>query len=298
MNVFAAIVVDGTIYAAWLFVMSVGLSLIYGVMRILNIAHGSLYALGAYAGASLVIAYVNHGYPPYLSYLVLFGAALLVGLIAGPLIERGVLRWAYGRDEIVLLLVTYSVFLILEDVTKLIWGVNAYNASQPYALLGRVSVAGLVYSVYDFMVVGFAGVVGALLWWVFNRTHAGRLILAVIHDQEVSLAMGINVPRAYLAAFTGGAALAALGGALTAPMISVVPGISVEVVVLAFAVVVIGGLGSLEGAALGALIVGLARSASVHLVPQIELFVIYGVMALVLVLRPQGLFGRAEVRRI
>jgi branched-chain amino acid transport system permease protein len=143
MNVLAAIVVDGAIYAAWLFVMSVGLSLIYGVMRILNIAHGSLYALGAYAGASLVIAYFAHGYPPYLSYVVLVLAAVVVGLVAGPLIERGVLRWAYGRDEIVLLLVTYSVFLILEDVTKLIWGVNPYNASQPYGLLGRVSVAGL-----------------------------------------------------------------------------------------------------------------------------------------------------------
>jgi branched-chain amino acid transport system permease protein len=148
------------------------------------------------------------------------------------------------------------------------------------------------------MVVAFAVVVGAVLWWVFNRTRAGRLVLAVIHDSDVSPAMGINVPRVYVAAFTGGAVLAALGGALTAPMTSVVPGISVEVIVLAFAVVVIGGLGSLGGAALGALIVGMARSASVHLAPQVELFVIYAVMALVLIFRPQGLFGRAEVRRI
>lgn len=298
MRTLTAILVDGVIYAAWIFLISVGLSLIYGVMRILNVAHGSLYALGAYAGASLVIAYFNAGYPPYLSYLVLLGAALAVGLVAGPVIERGVLRWAYGRDEVVLLLMTYSIFLILEDVMKLIWGVNPYNAWQPYGLLGRVSAAGLIYSVYDFLVVACAALAGVSLWWVFNRTRAGRLVLAVIHDREVSLAMGINVPRVYLLAFTGGAALAAVGGALTAPMLSVVPGISVEVIVLAFAVVVIGGLGSLEGAALGALIVGLVRAATVHLRPELELFIIYAVMALVLILRPQGLFGRMEVRRI
>lgn len=298
MTTAAAIVVDGVIYAAWLFVISVGLSLIYGVMRILNVAHGSLYALGAYTAASLVIAWFGAGGTPWVSYLLLLLAALAVGLVVGPLVERGVLRWAYGRDEVVLLLVTYSVFLILEDLTKLVWGVDPYYASQPYALLGRVTVAGLAYSVYDFVVVACALLVGGGLWVVFNRTRAGRLVLAVIHDREVSLAMGINVPRVYVAAFAAGAALAALGGAITAPMISVVPGISVEIIVLAFAVVVIGGLGSLGGAALGALIVGLVRAAAVHTLPQAELFIIYAVMALVLALRPHGLFGRAELRRI
>ncbi|MFQ5520151.1 MAG: branched-chain amino acid ABC transporter permease [Candidatus Methylomirabilia bacterium] len=298
METLTAIVIDGIIYAAWLFLISVGMTLIYGVLRILNVAHGSLYALGAYAGASMVIAYLATGYTPYLSYLVLLGAALGVGLVVGPLIERGVLRWVYGRDEVLLLLVTYSIFLILEDVIKLIWGVDPYYASQPYGLLGRVSVAGLIYPAYDFLVIACGAMVGFVLWWMFNRTKSGRLVIAIIHDREISLAMGINVPRVYLIAFSGGAALAALGGALTAPRISVVPGIAVEVIVLAFAVVVIGGLGSLGGAALGALMVGLVRAATVHLLPQLELFIIYGVMALVLLLRPQGLFGRIEVRRI
>jgi branched-chain amino acid transport system permease protein len=298
MRTLVAIAVDGTIYAAWLFLIAVGLSLIYGVMRILNIAHGSLYALGAYAGASAVIAYFGAGYPPAASYLVLLGAALGVGLVMGPLVERGVLRWMYGRDEIVLLLVTYAVFLILEDLIKLVWGVDSYNASQPYALLGSVAVRGLTYSVYDLVVIGAGVTVGAVLWWIMNRTRPGRLVVAVIHDREISLALGIRVPRVYTVAFTAGAVLAALGGALAAPMLSVVPGLSVEVIVLAFAVVVIGGLGSLEGAALGALIVGLVRAAAVHLRPELELFIIYAVMALVLLIRPQGLFARLEVRRI
>jgi branched-chain amino acid transport system permease protein len=298
METFLAIVVDGLIYAAWLFLISVGLTLIYGVMRILNIAHGSLYALGAYAAASSIIAYLKTDYSPYLSYLLLLGAALAVGIIAGPAIERGVLRWAYGMDEVVLLLVTYSLFLILEDVTKLIWGVDPYYASQAYGLLGQVNVGDLAYSTYDFAVVGCSALSGIFLWWVFNRTRRGRLVRAVIHDREVSLAMGINVPLVYVTTFTAGTALAALAGALTAPSISVVPGISVEVIVLAFAVVVVGGLGSLGGAALGALIVGLVRAATVHLLPALELFIIYGVMALVLIVRPQGLFGRLEVRRI
>lgn len=298
MDTLIIIVVDGLVFASWLFLISVGLTLIYGVLRILNIAHGSLYALGAYAGASLVIAYFNQGLWPLGSYVVLLFAALLVGLIVGPLIERGLLRWMYGRDEVLQLLVTYALFLILEDIVKLVWGVNPYYAYKPYGLLGRVRLGGIVYPGYSFLLLGVAILAGVLLWLFVNRTHFGRLMVAVIYDPEISTAMGINVPRIFVVAFTVGAMLAALGGAFTAPMISVVPGIAVEVIVLAFAVVVIGGLGSLEGAALGALIVGLVRAAAVHLIPEIELFTIYAVMAVVLLVRPYGLFAREEARRI
>ncbi len=298
MSTILAVLVDGVIYASWLFVIAAGLTTIYGVMRILNMAHGSLYALGAYAAASLAGAWLRAGWAPMGSYAMLVLAALLVGLVVGPLIERGLLRFCYGRDEVVLVLVTYALFLVVEDVIKLVWGVESYFVSEPYGLLGNVEMGDLSYPVYSAVLVGAAVLVGVGLRFGIYGTRYGKLLTAVIHDREVSAAMGINVNRVYLVTFTLGTMLAAIGGALTAPTVSVVPGMGVEVIVLAFAVVVIGGLGSMQGAMLGALIVGLVRSAAVHFFPQVELFSIYLVMALVLAVRPRGLFVAAEARKI
>ncbi len=298
MSALLPVLVDGVVYSAYLFVIAVGLTLIYGVMKILNIAHGGLYALGAYVAATLVAAWFTAGLNPYGSFALLLIAAVLVGLVVGPLIERGLLRFMYGQDEVVLLLVTYAVFLILEDVIKLVWGVESLSAWQPYALLGNFELAGLPYTVYDALLVGAAILVGLLLTWALKGTRHGKLLLAVIHDREISAAMGVDVGRFYLVTFMLGTTLAALGGALIAPKVSVVPAMGVEVIVLAFAVVVIGGLGSLAGAALGALIVGLVRSLAVHYLPEVELFSVYLVMALVLIVRPKGLFAAPEARRI
>jgi branched-chain amino acid transport system permease protein len=143
--------VDGLVFASWLFLVSVGLSLIYGVLRILNVAHGSLFAVGAYSGASLVVAYSQAGNWPWGTLLALPAAALAAGLVLGPLVERGVLRWTYGREPVVQLLVTFSVFLILEDATKLLWGVSPYYAYQPYQLLGQVHIGGIDYPAYSFL---------------------------------------------------------------------------------------------------------------------------------------------------
>jgi branched-chain amino acid transport system permease protein len=294
----AAVLVDGLIYASWLFIMAAGLTMVYGVMRILNMAHGSLYALGAYTAASLVGAWLRGGYAPMGSYAMLVLAAVLVGLVAGPVIERGLLRFTYGKDEVVLVLVTYALFLILEDLLKLVWGVDSYFVNEPYGLLGNVEVGDLSYPVYSGALVLAAVAAGLVLRFGLYGTRYGKLLTAVIHDREMSAALGVDVNRMYLLTFTAGTVLAALGGALTAPTISVVPGIGVEVIVLAFAVVVIGGLGSVPGAALGALIVGLVRSAAVHFLPEVELFSIYLVMALVLAFRPRGLFVAAEARKI
>ncbi|MDJ0948858.1 MAG: branched-chain amino acid ABC transporter permease [Alphaproteobacteria bacterium] len=300
MELFAVILVDGLIYGAWLFIVSVGLTLVFGVLNILNLAHGSLYAVGAYTTASAVGAYFAFGGDgfPIGSYAVMIIAAVLVAIVIGPLLERGLLRHFYGRDEVLAVLVTYGVFLILEDVMKLIWGVDPYFVYQPYDLLGSVEVGPLYYVSYDFLVIAVAIIVGLLVWFVINRTRQGKVVLAVIHDREMSQAMGVNVDRVFMAAFAAGVFLAALGGALTAPMISVSPGISVNVIILAFAVVIIGGLGSIEGAAIGAVVVGVARAASVHLLPEAELFIIYLVMAAVLVFRPEGLFQKTQARKI
>ena len=267
-------------------------------MKIVNVTHGSFYALGAYAAASFTGVWLARGYPPMLSYAVLVVAAIVVAAPFALLIERAILRPLYARDEVVILLVTYALFLILEDVIKLIWGVNPYFIAEPYALLGSFQVAGMAYPTYNLLLVAAALFFGLGLAWLLHSTRAGKLLLAVIHDPEVSRAMGVNVGRYYLATFTLGSLLAALAGAFTAPTVSVVPGLGVEVIVLSFAVVVIGGLGSLPGAALGAVMVGVVRSLSVHYMPQLELFVIYFVMAVVLAVRPRGLFSLAEPRKI
>ncbi|MFC5303011.1 branched-chain amino acid ABC transporter permease [Azospira restricta] len=300
MSNFLAILIDGAIYASWLFLVAAGLTVIYGVMRVLNMAHGSFYAIGAYSAASLVGWYFSgERGDPYWAYLLLPACALVAGAIVGIAIEQGLLRFLHGRDEILMVIVTYALLLILEDATKLIWGVDPYFAYQPYRLLGQTAVGeGLRFANYDLALIAVSILIGLGAWFALNRTNKGRLLRAVIHDREIAVAMGVNVNAMFAATFAIGAVLGALAGALTAPAISVTPGIGVEVIVLAFAVVVVGGLGSIGGAAAGAVLVGLSRSFAVHVAPEVELFVIYGVMFLVLAIRPQGLFGQTLARRI
>ncbi len=292
------ILFDGITYASWLFIVALGLTLVFGVLKILNIAHGSFYAVGAYAGASLAAWVATLKMGPMWGVVALVAAAIGVAAVLAPLTERGLLRMFYGRDEVLLVLITYALFLMLEDITKLIWGVNPYYASETYQAFGNLQLGSLSYVGYDVMLVGMAIVCGGLSWWVLNRTRKGKIVTAVIHSPEVAASMGVNVSRIYTWAFLAGVFLAALGGALTAPMISVQPGLSVGVIIVSFAVVIIGGLGSIEGAAIGALVVGLARAASVHLWPPAELFSIYVVMAVILMFRPEGLFQRVQARKI
>ena len=298
MNLALTILIDGLTYASWLFIVALGLTLVFGVLKILNVAHGSFYALGAYAAASLVGWFASMQFAPELSLVAMLLAAVVVAAVVAPLCERGLLRVFYGRDEVLLVLVTYALFLIMEDVTKLIWGVNPFYVSEPYALFGNIDIGEQSYVGYDFVLVVVAAVVGCIVWWGLNRTQIGKIVLVVIHSEEIASSMGVNVSRIYTLAFGTGIFLAALGGALTAPMISVQPGVSVGVVILSFAVVIIGGLGSIPGAAIGALIVGIARSAAVHMMPAAELFSIYVVMAVVLMFRPEGLFQRIQARKI
>lgn len=292
------VLVDGLNYSAWLFLSAVGLTLIYGVMKIVNVAHGSFYALGAYMAASVMGIWTNNGFPPYLSYVALLVAAVVGGFIVGPLVERFLLRYQYEKDEVVILLITYALFLVMEDALKLVWGVDPYFISEPYEYLGNFSIGDMTYPNYYLLMLGLALVVGLVLMVVLQKTHFGRMLVSVIHDREVSAAMGIDVKKIFILTFGVGCSLAAIAGAFTAPTISVTPGLGVEVIVLSFAVVVTGGLGSLPGVALAAIIMGLVRAFCIHYVPQLELFVIFSVMALVLSFRPRGLFSLAEARKI
>jgi branched-chain amino acid transport system permease protein len=295
------VLLNGILFASYLFLVSAGLTFIYGVMRILNVAHGSLYGLGAYMGAWLVLRLWPGGsgpLPPAWSYLALLLGAVFIGVTVGPLLERVFIRRVADRGEVIPLILTFALFLILEDVMKLIWGVDPYLADMPYSMLGSISLAGVSYPIYQCLLPFMALLAAGCLWFVINRTRFGKLVIAVIADREVSAALGVNVPRVYTFAFALGAVLAAVGGAFVAPMSSVVPGISVEVIILAFAVTTIGGLGSVPGAAIGAIMVGLLRAVAVQKFPEFDLFVVYALMALILLIRPRGLFGGLEMRRI
>jgi branched-chain amino acid transport system permease protein len=299
---FVVIVVDGLIYASYLFMVAVGLTVIFGVMKVLNTTHGSLYAFGAYLSAMWIGQYYDAELPAYGGFLILLVAPVVVGVCMGLLIERGILQFLYTRDEHTIVLATFAGFLILEDVIILLWGVDPYFAYQPQAVLdesfGTLSLGIVEYDYYSIGMIGLAVIVGAGSWFALKRTKWGKLLLAVIFDRELGEAMGINVTAVYIVTFILGSILAALGGSFVAPTISVTPGIGVEVIILAFAVVVIGGMGSIPGAMIGALVVGLARALAVHKLPEVELFVIYATMALVLIFRPEGLFAPAKARKI
>ncbi|HEV8530840.1 MAG TPA: branched-chain amino acid ABC transporter permease, partial [Methylomirabilota bacterium] len=204
----------------------------------------------------------------------------------------------YGRAEAIQLLLTFSIFLILDDLMKLIWGTKPLFVSEPYTLLGEFSLSGIRYSWYQVLLIAVAILFGGALVWAVRGTRIGKIVVSVINDREISQAIGINVNRINMLSFTLGAFCAALGGALIAPTIAVAPGFAVDATVLAFAVIAIGGMGNLEGAALGALMVGLLRAMAVHLLPEADLVVIYLAMIVVLVIRPQGLFGELQLRRI
>ncbi len=295
---FSLILMDGIVYAAWLFIISVGLTLIFGVMKVLNVAHGAFYAIGAYASATAIGIGTTYGLPLAGMYLAMVLAAVSVGMVIGLALERLVLRSLYGKNEIIAVLATYAAFLILEDLLLVLFGRQGIFAYAPYIGAGNVQFGGMVVSLYDAGLVLFAVLLAAVGGFCLHKTRFGRMLFAVIYSRETAAAFGINVHRIFIITFIIGSVLGALGGALTAPKISVAPGIGVEVIVVAFAVVAIGGMGSIEGTLVAAILVGLCRAAAVHLFPSIEMFIVYLVMAAVLIWRPYGLFKRAGARVI
>lgn len=294
---------DGLSSAGLIFLVAVGLNLVFGVLRIVNVAHGSLYAIGAYSAASIGLFLTSLGLPAWASLPLLLLSAALVGAILGPLIERLLLRRIYAQEEVVQLLVTFALFMILEDVQKLVWGVQPIHHDQAMKLLGTIDVPFgtdfIPFTNYQlFVLPGIAVVTLVGLAWFLRRTLTGRVIVAVTTDREAATAMGIDAAKIFLLTFTFGAMLAALGGALSSPTAALVPGIGAQTIVLSFAVVATAGLGQIEGAALTSLMMGLGRSIAVYFEPELEVVVPYIIMVLVLLVRPQGLFGVTETRRV
>ncbi len=275
---------NGISFGALLFLLASGLSLIFGVMRIVNIAHGSYYLLGAYVGLSVVWRTGS------------FALALLAGgvtiAIAGVGMERLFLR-RFHLLELPQMLLTMGFALIFQDLALIIWGGDPYTIPPPPFLAGSMRTGTLTFPLYRFFVVGMAVMVGLLLWGLQERTRVGAMIRAAVDDQEMAGGVGINVPLVSAGVFALGAFLAAVGGVMGGAFLGVFPGADFEVLPFAFVVVIVGGLGSLKGAFVGSMLVGLVDNFGKALLPELSYFTLFAPMALVLAVRPTGLFGRA-----
>jgi len=258
MDVIVIHVLNALLYSSVLFLIAGGLSLIYGVMRILNLAHGNLYALGAFVSA-WAIGLATGPNTPSVVFFLLLPVGAIAAAIAGAVIERTLLRPFYKRPEEYQLLMTFGLLMILEDVIRFIWGPAPLTATSVYASLGSIPIGDGRYPTYNLVIIGVGIVAAVFLWAFIYKTRFGVLLRATSQDKRMASALGVGV----------------------------------DALVLAFIVVVIGGLGSLEGALAGALIVGVVREFFVTMYPEVELAVLYLIAAFVLLVRPAGLFGRA-----
>jgi branched-chain amino acid transport system permease protein len=288
------VLMGGLFHAAILFLVAAGLQVVFGVQRIFNLACGSFYAFGAYVGVAAVQAFIQVGGPPVLFILPLVAAGLLAGL-AGILVERGLLRFIYDRDETFQLLLTFAVVLMIEDLIQMTWGAAPTSTSGLYLVYGQVRLLGATVPAYNLIVIGASLVIAVGIGWLLARTAFGRIVRAAAENREMAEALGVDMRAVYVRVFTLGCMLGTLGGALVIPSTAAMSEMGVELIVEAFAVVVIGGLGSMRGALAGALVVGVLRAIAIAVYPALEMLLIYLIVIAVLVLRPRGLFGKAVV---
>ena len=288
----ANILVGGVFHAAVLFLVAAGLQIVFGVQKIVNLACGSFYALGAYFGIS-ALAWAAAFEVPAIAYIpILVGSGLLPAIVLGPSVER-LLRLIYDRDEHFQILLTFALVLIFEDAIRLIWGAVPLQTINVYFAFGELRIASdLAIPNYNLIVIAAAALISAAFGWMLRRTRFGRIVRATAENKQMSEALCVDVSKVYMAVFTLGVALGTVGGALVVPAGAASIDMGVELIVDAFAVVIIGGLGSMPGALIGALIVGFVRSAAIWLYPEFELLAIYVIVITVLIVRPQGLLAR------
>ena len=281
MNAFS--ILNGLTFAALLFIVASGFTLIFGLLRIVNLAHGALYLFGGLVGYSAATA---SG-----SFAVGIIAAMLFAAVLGLALDQGLLRFVRGF-ELRQVLLTLGIAFILNDLALVIWGGDTLTVPAPEALLGALNIGDLYYPKYRLFVLALGILVFAGLWLLLNRTRLGALIRAGVDDPETIQALGIDIRKVFMATFMLGAALAGLGGVVGGAFLTLYPSADSEILVFSLAVVIIGGRGSLAGAAVGALLVGLLNSIGQVLFPELAYFAIFGPMAALLAFRPLGLFGK------
>ncbi|HXJ77769.1 MAG TPA: branched-chain amino acid ABC transporter permease [Candidatus Methylomirabilis sp.] len=283
---------SGVFHAAILFLVAAGLQVVFGVQKIFNLACGSFYALGAYAGVSAVTAFTHAGGPPALFIVPLAVAGLAAGLV-GVVVERGLLRFVYDRDETFQLLLTFALVLMMEDLIRMTWGTAPRSTAGLYLVYGQAHLLDATIPVYNLIVIAASLLIAGGIGWLLTRTAFGRIMRASADNREMAEALGVDMRRVYVRVFALGTALGTLGGALVIPATAAMSEMGIELIVEAFAVVVIGGLGSMRGALVGALIVGVLRAVAIAVYPELEMLLIYLIVIAVLLWRPRGLFGGA-----
>lgn len=277
-------ILTGLAYGMLLFMISVGLSVIFGLMNVVNLAHGAFYVLGVYIAFSLMNMQLG------------FWLALLLGTLAvaaiGVVVERLLLARSYG-NELNEVLLTFGIAFVLADVVRTVWGTNPRALEEPAALAFRVAFAGIQFPAYRLFVVVVGLLVAVLLWYFETRTRIGAVVRAGVDDREMVGALGINITAVFAGVFAFGTALAALGGILGGPIVGMYPDQGFDVLVVALIVVVLGGLGTWKGAFAGALLVGMVETLGRVYFPSLSLVIVFLLMAVVLLLKPSGLFGRS-----
>jgi branched-subunit amino acid ABC-type transport system permease component len=275
---------NGLVFSMLLFVMAAGLSLIFGLMDVINLAHGAFYLLGGYIGLTIVRQLDNF-------WLALLLAPLLVGGLA-LIIEYFLLRRLYGRQRhLDQVLLTFGLALIVTDLIRWNWGAYVESVSGPVLLAGQFQLWGIAFPLYRLALIGFGLALALVLWFVIERTRLGAIVRAGVFDAQLVSGLGINIQLIFAGVFALGMALAALAGVIGSPLLNLYPGLDSEILILTLVVVVVGGLGALQGAFWGSLLIGLADTFGKALLPQFSLFLIFAVMAGVLLWRPAGLFG-------
>ena len=274
---------NGVSYGALLFLLGSGLSLIFGVMRIVNIAHGSYFLLGSYV--ALTVIWTTGSW-----LLALPAGALAIGLL-GLAMERIFLR-PLGFDVLRQVLVTFGFMLLFQQAALDIWGGDNFMINPPAQLTRSIAVGSLHLPLYRIFMIALAAAIGLALWFVLEHTRVGAMVRATVDDAEMARGIGIDTARVSMLVFALGALLAGLGGVIGGAFLGVYPGVDLQILPIAFAVVIIGGMGSLAGAAIGAVVVGLADNFGKALFPEISYFTLYAPMVLLLAVKPTGLFGR------
>ncbi|MGQ4273783.1 branched-chain amino acid ABC transporter permease [Terrihabitans sp. B22-R8] len=274
---------NGLTFAALLFIVASGFTLIFGLLRIVNLAHGALYLFGGYVGYSVAGATGN--------FVLGIMASMLCVAVMGLVLDQGLLRFVRGF-ELRQVLLTLGVAFVLNDLALVIWGGDTFSVPVPEMLRGAVRIGGAFFPKYRLFVLVLGVVVFIALWLLLNKTRLGALIRAGVDDPEMVEALGINIRRVFLGTFMLGASLAGLGGMVGGAFLTLYPTADSEILVFSLAVVIIGGRGSLVGAAVGALLVGMLNTIGQVMFPELAYFVIFGPMAAILAFRPLGLFGR------
>ncbi|RLI81857.1 branched-chain amino acid ABC transporter permease [Archaeoglobales archaeon] len=283
-------IINGLIFASILFLVATGLTIIWGILRVVNFAHGSFYLMGVFIAYSITRLSTD----PALHLAAPFIAGAIAGIV-GIAFERGLLKNVYGRGELFELLLTYGMIFVFMDVFRILWGSMPISDPTITFKLGVISLGGPVVPLYNIYLIVIAAVLAALLWFLLIKTKVGMIIRATSFDTEVTSAFGVNVNWVYALTFFLGCFLAGFAGGLMLPITGAWIGLDVDMLILALVVLVVGGMGSIKGALVASLLIGLVRSFGISMFPAIELAIVYLIMIVVLIVKPSGLFGGVEV---